>query len=58
MTDADERSEAARSAARARWQDTALSRAVATVIERRDRLDTQQRTALVWAATEREDTDD
>jgi len=49
MTDADARSELARAAARARWLDTALSRAVSTVIERRDRLDEQQKEALQWA---------
>jgi len=35
--------------ARARWQNTALSRAVATVVEQRDRLDESQKEALQWA---------
>jgi hypothetical protein len=52
MADAD--SEHMRELARQRWQNTALSRAVATVVERRDRLDESMRAALEWAIEARD----
>ena len=52
MSDAQDASEHGRALARTKWQNTALTRAVATVIERRDRLDSSMREALQWAIAE------
>jgi hypothetical protein len=52
MADPDA-SEAARSLNRARWGDTVLRRAVATVLERSDQLDESQRAALQQVTEEK-----
>jgi hypothetical protein len=58
MSDADSAaSEAARRLSEQRWGNTVLSRAVATVVERADRLDTDQVDALAWVVEQRKETD-
>ena len=49
----DNASEAARSLNRARWGDTVLRRAVATVLERSDQLDESQRAELRQVAEQK-----